>query len=175
MVFRRICSKKKEMPCGNMMTSSNGNIFRVTGHSCEEFNGDRWIPRTKASDAELSCFPWSAPKKNGSVNNGEAGDLRSHRSHYDVIVMNFPRYMTRAVCPYWYHLQIESLVTTLSIISNKHIIQPKQVFDTKVCICSMVFRSSCRDNNICTFVKYTYHDKSRKYKKRYRACLCWMT
>ena len=46
--------------CGNpfkiywhMMTSSNGNIFRVTGRLCGEFNGDRWISRTKASDAEL--------------------------------------------------------------------------------------------------------------------------
>ena len=38
------------------MTSSNGNIFRVTGHLCGEFTGRRWIPRTKASDAELWCF-----------------------------------------------------------------------------------------------------------------------
>ena len=30
--------------------------FRVTGHLCEEFTGYRWIPRTKASDAELWCF-----------------------------------------------------------------------------------------------------------------------
>ena len=43
-----------------MMTSSNGNLFRVTGHLCEEFTGPRWIPRTKASDAELWCFLWSA-------------------------------------------------------------------------------------------------------------------
>ena len=28
-----------------MMASSNGNIFRVTGHLCEEFTGHRWIPR----------------------------------------------------------------------------------------------------------------------------------
>ena len=28
-----------------MMTSSNGNIFRVTGHLCGEFTGHRWIPR----------------------------------------------------------------------------------------------------------------------------------
>ena len=39
-----------------MMTSSNGNIFRVTGHLCGEFIGPRWIPRTKASDAELDVF-----------------------------------------------------------------------------------------------------------------------
>ena len=38
------------------MTSSNGNIFRVTGHLCGVFTGPRWIPRTKASDAELWCI-----------------------------------------------------------------------------------------------------------------------
>ena len=42
------------------MTSSNGNIFRVTGPLCGEFTGPRWIPRTKVSDAELWCFLWSA-------------------------------------------------------------------------------------------------------------------
>ena len=42
------------------MTSSNRIIFRVTGHLCWEFTGDRWIPRTKASGAELWCFLWSA-------------------------------------------------------------------------------------------------------------------
>ena len=45
---------------GTMMTSSNGTIFRVTGPLCGEFTGPRWIPRTKASDAELWCFLWSA-------------------------------------------------------------------------------------------------------------------
>ena len=39
-----------------MMTSSNGNIFRVTG--------PLW--GTKASDAELCCFLWSAPEKRSS-------------------------------------------------------------------------------------------------------------
>ena len=42
-----------------MMTSSNGNIFGVTGHLRGEFTGRRWIPRTKASDAELWYFLWS--------------------------------------------------------------------------------------------------------------------
>ena len=45
-----------------MMTPSNGNIFRVTGLLCGEFTGPRWIPRTKASDAELWSFLWSAPE-----------------------------------------------------------------------------------------------------------------
>ena len=39
-----------------MMTSSIGNIFRVTGHLCGEFTGLRWIPRTKASDGEHWYF-----------------------------------------------------------------------------------------------------------------------
>ena len=38
------------------MTSANENIFHVTGHLCGEFTGLRWIPHTKASDAELWCF-----------------------------------------------------------------------------------------------------------------------
>ena len=46
----------------SMMTSSNGNIFRVTGHLCGEFTGPRWIPHTKASDAALWCLLWSAPE-----------------------------------------------------------------------------------------------------------------
>ena len=32
---------------GLIMTSSNGNIFRVTGPLCGEFTGHRWIPLTK--------------------------------------------------------------------------------------------------------------------------------
>ena len=40
-----------------------------------EFTGQRWIPHTKASDAGLWCY------------NREAGDLRRHRAHYDVIMM----------------------------------------------------------------------------------------
>ena len=46
-----------------MMTSSNGKIFRVTGHSWGESTGDWWIPLTKASDGALLCFIWSAPEQ----------------------------------------------------------------------------------------------------------------
>ena len=69
------------------MMSSNGNIFRVTGLLCGEFTGRRWIPLTKASDAGLWCFLWSLPWINGWVNTREAGNLRCHHAHYDVIVM----------------------------------------------------------------------------------------
>ena len=46
----------------SMMTSSNGNIFCVTGRLCGEFTVHRWNPHTKASDAELWCFLWSEPE-----------------------------------------------------------------------------------------------------------------
>ena len=70
----------------SMMTSSNGNIFHVTGPLCGEVTGHRWISLTKASDAELWCFfYWSAPWINGWVNNPEAGDLKRHRAHYGAI------------------------------------------------------------------------------------------
>ena len=45
-----------------MMTSSNGNIFRLTSPLCGEITGHRWIPLTKASDTKLRCFLWSAPE-----------------------------------------------------------------------------------------------------------------
>ena len=61
------------------MTSSNGIIFRFTGHC------DRWIPLTKASDAELWCFLWSAPKQTVGQNKRDAGDC--HRAHYDITVI----------------------------------------------------------------------------------------
>ena len=38
------------------------HFFRVTGHLWGESTGHRWLPLTKASDAELWCFLWSAPE-----------------------------------------------------------------------------------------------------------------
>ena len=70
-----------------MMTSSNGNIFRVTGPLCGEFTGHRWIPRTKAIDVDLWCFLLMCVWINDWVNNRGAGDLRRNRGHYDVTVM----------------------------------------------------------------------------------------
>ena len=46
-----------------MMTSANGNIFRVTGPLWKETTGHRWITIKKASDAELWCFLWCAPEQ----------------------------------------------------------------------------------------------------------------
>ena len=40
----------------HVITSSNGNFFRVTGPLWGEFTGHRWIPLTKASNTEFDGF-----------------------------------------------------------------------------------------------------------------------
>ena len=77
-------------PCDFMMTSSNGNIFRVTGHLCGEFTGLRWIPHTKASDAELWCFLWYAPNQTSKHSRGWWFEMLSH--------------------PLWRHRNVSSLI-----------------------------------------------------------------
>ena len=47
----------------SMMTSPKWNIFRVTGPLWGESTDHRWIPLTKASDAELWCFLWRKPEQ----------------------------------------------------------------------------------------------------------------
>ena len=76
-----------------VMTSSNGDIFRVTGPLCGEFTGQRWIPLTgKGQWRGDLMFSLICAWTNGWVNNGNAGDLRRHRAHYDVTVMTLVSY-----------------------------------------------------------------------------------
>ena len=86
-IFQRKCVPFTCICIATMMTSSNGNIFHITGPLCVEFTDHRWIPLTKASDAELWYFLWSTPWIDGWVNNREAGDLRLHFAPNDVIAM----------------------------------------------------------------------------------------
>ena len=44
-----------------LIPSHHDDVIR-SKHLCGEFTGYRWIPHTKASDAELWCFLWSAPE-----------------------------------------------------------------------------------------------------------------
>ena len=57
------CCANNVCVCVFMMTSSNGNRFRVTGPLWWESTGHRWIPLKKASDGELWYFLWSVPEK----------------------------------------------------------------------------------------------------------------
>ena len=67
-----------------MMTSSKGNIFRVTDHLCGEFTGHRWSLRTKACNAEIWFFSLICAWINCGLNSLEAGDLR----RYDQLHLN---------------------------------------------------------------------------------------
>ena len=70
-----------------MMTSSNGNIFRVTGHLCGnspvpgEFPAQRPVTRSVDVFFDLRLnYRW--------VNTREAGELGRYRAHYEVIVIS---------------------------------------------------------------------------------------
>ena len=71
-----------------MMTSSNGLIFRVTGHSCGEYTSPLWIPH-KGQWRRALMFSLICVWVNGWVNKREAGDLRRYRAHCDVTVMEY--------------------------------------------------------------------------------------
>ena len=70
-----------------IMTSSNGNIFRVTGPLWGEFSSHRWVPLINTSDAELWCLFLVCAWTNGWVNNRDPGEFRCHRPHYEVTIM----------------------------------------------------------------------------------------
>ena len=96
---------------GLMMTSSNGNIFRVTGPLCGEFTGHRWIPLTKASDAELCCFLWSAP---------ERFSKQSRRRWFETPLRPLWRQHDAAILePY---LVAKSLILFMSILSSNYLL-----------------------------------------------------
>ena len=81
-----------------MMTSSFGNIFRVTGPLCGEFTGHRWNLRHKGQWHGALMFSLICASTNGWVNNRGAGDWRRHRAHNDVTVMGYPCTQMRQMC-----------------------------------------------------------------------------
>ena len=78
-----------------MMTSSKGNIRRVTDPLWGESTGQRRIPLTNASDAELWCFLWSTQTAEQKVEMPVIWDAR-----YDVIVTWFETLLWRSL---WRH------------------------------------------------------------------------
>ena len=81
------CYTSQTCSCKIMMTSSNGNISALLELCAVNSPITGEFPAQRSSNAELWCFLWSAPWINGWGINREAGDLRRHRAHYDVIVM----------------------------------------------------------------------------------------
>ena len=69
------------------MTSSDGNIFRVTGPLGGEITGHRWNPSQRPVTRSFDVFFGLPLNKRLSKNSREAGDLRRHRAHYDTTLM----------------------------------------------------------------------------------------
>ena len=69
----------------NMMTSSNGNIFRVTGPYWGIHRSPVNFPHKDQWRGAL-VFSLICARIHGWTNNREAGDLRRHHALYDVIV-----------------------------------------------------------------------------------------
>ena len=91
------------------MASSNGSIFRVTGHLCGEFpHKGQW--RTALVFSLIRAWI------NGWVNNGEAGDLKCHRANCDVIVMNHVHVVWNILEYYWWTLHNQCVVIAERII-----------------------------------------------------------
>ena len=68
------------------MTSSNGNIFRVTGPLCGEFTGPGEFPIQRPVTRSFDVF-FDLRLNKWLSNNCEAGDVRRYGGHYDVSVM----------------------------------------------------------------------------------------
>ena len=84
-------------PCGSAvrstMTSSNGHIFRVTGLLGGEFHRSPVNSPHKGQWRGALMFSLICAWTVSWANNGDAGDLRRYRAHYDVIVMHLRRHM----------------------------------------------------------------------------------
>ena len=70
LICKRLQIRWRVEPCqqsvhtmAHMMTSSNGNIFRVTGHLCGEFTGPRWIPAPRPVTLSFDVFFDLRPNK----------------------------------------------------------------------------------------------------------------
>ena len=85
--FKTVVNNRQKGPAINfMMTSSNRNIFRVTGPlwgnapvnvNCPHKAQWRWLLMLSV------IFIWT----NGWPNHQDAGDLRRHRVHYNIVLM----------------------------------------------------------------------------------------
>ena len=85
--------------CNNMMTSSNGYIFRVTGHLCGEFTGTGEFPAQKPVTRTFDVFVDLRPNKRLSKQSWgwwfemPSRPLWRHRNEYcTVLLLHNPRF-----------------------------------------------------------------------------------
>ena len=86
-LFFKATSQYITMTSPTMMTSSNENIFRVAGPFVRGIHRPPADSPHKSQWRGASVFSLICTWANGWTNNRDAGDLRSHRNHYNVTVM----------------------------------------------------------------------------------------
>ena len=96
------------------MTSSNGNIFRHTGHCAGNSPVTCEFPAHKGKWRGTLMFSLICAWTNSWLNNREAGDLTRHRAHYDVTLIV---YSVPSIC---YKEAHEELTTGLITAETKH-------------------------------------------------------
>ena len=82
----------------DMMTSSNGNIFRVYWPFVRGIHRSPVNSSQKGQWRGALMFSLNCVWINGWVNDRGAGDFRRYRTHYDVIVMITQRLLCQANC-----------------------------------------------------------------------------
>ena len=103
-----------------MMTSSNGNIFRVTGPLCGVFAGHRWFAPHNGQWRGALILSLICAWINSWVNNRESGDLSL--SHYNVTVMVLVIILSLLVRHVFIHLNIDRVYKSPGVkqtISNE--------------------------------------------------------
>ena len=112
-----------------MMTSSNGNIFRVTSPLWGESTDHRWMPLQKASDEELWCFLWSPLEQTVEQKAGHRWDaialVRRHSNIMNKLILRGTRLITlglrqKLVCGVWRHRIGLCPGTATIMIISKH-------------------------------------------------------
>ena len=104
--------------CRVMVTSSNGNIFRVTDPLLREFTGHKGQWRGALTFSLI--YVWT----NGWVNNRDTGDSRHYRAHSDVTVMVFGLSLLPEPCnAVGLPLSTKKIVLKMISMSNKFLAQ----------------------------------------------------
>ena len=127
-----------------MMTSSNGNISAllafVRGIHRSPVNSPhkgRWLGAL--------MFSLISAWNNSLANDGDAGDLRRHRPHYDVIVMTFKQIKINIHQGYYDRL-IGSIWDTHSWMMKLYISHSLYIY-TDVFVCCVLNRTRIRHQN----------------------------
>ena len=148
---------------GIMMTSSNENIFRVTGNLCGEFPSQR--PVTRSPMFSLICV-WI----NNWVNNRAAGDSRRYRTHYGVIVKKNLKWCCHSITqstyagsqsPWLSHIE---LFTTQDICLSRLLPKIDGYFSVTSCTCALIHNSEIKDGSTGPMIRFDI--KIMSYRER---------